>query len=154
MEVTIRPVRAADLPEVITLIAALAVHHQDSATLTLSALERDVLGPNPWVTLLVAQTEGRVQGYVALCPLAQVQYGMRGMDIHHLYVAAHLRGTGIGGRLIAHATAAATAMGCAYVTVGTYPENAAAQRLYLAAGFDPLEGKALRFRKKIAQAGS
>ena len=75
---TIRPFRAPDLPAVLEMIKALAAHHGDAATVTPDRLARDALGEAPWLRLLVAEQAGRLIGYAALCPLAQLQFGVRG----------------------------------------------------------------------------
>ena len=53
--IPIRPALRSDLPMVLDLAHALAAYHGDAATLSLAALERDCLGPAPWVTVLVAE---------------------------------------------------------------------------------------------------
>jgi len=123
---------------------ALAAHHSDVAEVTLDDLRRDTLGPSPWLYLLVA--EG--QGYVALCPMAQLQFGVRGMDIHHLYVVPEARKRGVGRALIGAAVDLAKGLECRFVTVGTHPDNIAAQNAYLALGFAPRGMSGPRFGMK------
>ncbi|AXI44950.1 GNAT family N-acetyltransferase [Sulfitobacter sp. SK012] len=140
---------AEDLPDVLKLVQALAAHHGDTPMATLESLRRDCLGPAPWVTVIVAEADGIV-GYAALCRLAQVQFGVRGMDIHHLFVARAQRAKGIGRLLIEASIAEAAAQQCRYLTVGTHPENDVAPRVYLNAGFDALPPPGPRFRIKLS----
>ena len=105
----IRPAQKSDLPMVLDLAHALAAYHGDTATLTLAALERDCLGPAPWLTLLVAEGVTGLHGYAALCPQMQLQFGARGMDLHHLFVCDTARGRGIGRALIQAITEAGAA---------------------------------------------
>ena len=141
---SIRSVQEADLPCVLEMIHALAAHHGDSAATTLDDLRRDMLGPSAWVQALVAPG----LGYAALTPLVQLQFGVRGMDLHHLFIVPAARGRGVGRALVAASKAHAKAQGCRYLAVGTHPENRAAQQMYLALGFDALERPGPRFRMK------
>ncbi|WP_299779044.1 GNAT family N-acetyltransferase [uncultured Roseobacter sp.] len=148
----IRPVRSDDLQVVLEMVSKLADFHGDVATVTADELARDILGPHPWVRILLAEEAGKVVGYAALCPLAQMQFGARGMDMHHLYVAKSARGTGVGKALIKASEALARAEGCRYLMVGTHPDNIVAQGIYLAMGFDRLDQAGPRFRIKLAAA--
>lgn len=148
-EIRIHPVQAADLPELHAMVLALARHHGDPETVTMDEIARDVLGDHPWVAVLVAHRAGRPVGYAALCPLAKLQSGQRGMDIHHLYVDAALRGQGIGQMLIASAEATARAMGCAYVSVGTHPRNHTASAIYAHLGFETRAVSGPKFTRRL-----
>lgn len=94
----IRPIDETDLEDVLEMIHGLAVHHGDIATVTVDDLRRDTLGPAPWVQILVAPA----MGYAALTPLAQMQFAVRGMDVHHLFVREPREGKGSGGRSSMH----------------------------------------------------
>ena len=148
-DLTIRPVTEEDLPSVLNMIRALAAHHDDTPTVTLETLRRDALGDAPWLIVLVAEAQGRLVGYAGLCPLAQLQFGVRGMDMHHLFVAEGQRGSGVGRALIDAAIARSKALGCRYMTVGTHPDNEKAAEVYRAAGFEPLPPPGPRFRIKF-----
>ena len=87
---------------------------------------------------MVAEREGEIIGYAALTPLTQLQYGVRGMDIQHLYVAEPERGQGVGRRLIEASIAHAKKKGCRFVVVGTNNDNTKAQAVYRQIGFDDL----------------
>ena len=145
----IRPATKPDLPMVLDLAHALAAYHGDAATLSLAALERDSLGPTPWVTLLVAEGTTGLHGYTALCPQMQLQFGARGMDLHHLFVCDTARGKGVGRALVRAALEHARGQGCTYVTVGTDQQNRRAQSFYRRAGFDQTTPDP-RFRVKLA----
>ena len=149
MKIKTRRARSPDMPKVIEMIQCLSRHHGDVATIDLATLERDAVGANPWITLLVAEVGGHLQGYAALCPLMQVQFGVRGMDMHHLFVLPDARGRGVGQALISASITQAKAQGCRYIMVGTAPENSAAQNVYRAAGFDDMPPSGPRFRMKF-----
>ncbi|MCX7558525.1 GNAT family N-acetyltransferase [Sulfitobacter sp. F26204] len=148
-ESSIRPVESEDLPLVLDMVQGLAAHHGDAAQVTLSDLARDCLGTEPWLRVLVAQEGRALLGYTALCPLAQLQFGVRGMDMHHLFVQPKARGAGVGRALIAASLALTKSLGCRYLTVGTHPGNKAAAAIYQAAGFESLAPPGPRFRMKF-----
>lgn len=140
----IRPLVETDVPDVVRMICALATHHGDVATVDDASLRRDALGPHPWLHVLVA--EGK--GYCALYGQAQAQYGVRGMEVHHLYVEPAARGSGFGRALMDAARTHAQTLGCRYLTVGTHVDNEAAQAMYHAIGFDRMDTAGPRFRMK------
>ncbi|QUJ75873.1 GNAT family N-acetyltransferase [Sulfitobacter albidus] len=132
---TVRPILDTDLDPVLKMIHALAAHHGDAAVITKDTLARDALGAVPWLHVLVAEGARGLVGYAALCPLAQLQFGVRGMDMHHLFVAPDMRGRGLGRRLTQASVAHARDLGCRYLTVGTHPDNHGAAAAYRAMGF-------------------
>ena len=146
-----RPVALPDLPEVLEMAHALAAHHGDTATLTLDALKRDTLGQAPWLTLLIAEAGQNIIGYAALCPLAQLQFGARGMDIHHLFVNATVRRQGVATTLINACVTVAAARDCRYLTVGTHPNNRIAAGIYPALGFSDMPPPGPRFRLSLTR---
>lgn len=148
----IRPPAPEDLPGLLALVSALARFHGQEPLASLDSLGADVLGDAPWVQVRLAEVEGALAGYVAVLPLARFQFGQRGIDIHHLYVAEPWRGHGIGGALVAEALRLGAAMGASYCTVTATPDNRAAQAFYASLGFKdaprfgarfwtPIEGK-------------
>ena len=148
-QITIHPATKPDLPTILSMVHALAAHHEDTPDLSLRTLKRDILGIPPWATTLIAKTQAHPIGYVTLCPLIQLQWGARGMDMHHLFVQPDWRGQGVATRLINAAIKTAAGMGCTYMTVGTHPDNHSAQQLYLNARFSPLPDRGPRFSIKI-----
>lgn len=146
---SVRPARPDDVPHLAAMVAALAAHHGDTATLTEDDLHRDLFGPPPWLTVLVAEDKGTVIGYAALCPLMQLQFGARGMDMHHLFVEPAHRGRGVGQALVAACRTAATQARCRYLSVGTHPDNHAAQAFYERQGFQRRDGSFPRFALRL-----
>lgn len=98
---------------------------------------------------LVAYVEGKTIGYAALLPLAQIQFGKRGLDIHHLYVATAFRRMRVGRALIDAAIYVARDAGCAFLMVGMHPDNVDGQAGYLASGFADARIGGTRFGMKI-----
>ena len=141
----IRPATPADLPEILAMVQALAHHHGDTATASPDTLSRDLFGPHPWATTLVAQETGPLIGYATLTRSVQLQTGRRGMDLHHLFVVETARNDGTGRALIATAVALARSEDVAQMTVSTAPDNPKAAALYPQAGFEPYTSQAARF---------
>jgi GNAT superfamily N-acetyltransferase len=144
-----RPARPSDLPQILAMVEALARHHGDEPRLSLAALDADVFGTPPWLRILVAEVDDALVGFAALQPLSQLQFGQRGMDLHHLYVEPHLRGCGIGRALVAASIDYARALRCQFLAVGTHPDNAAAQAFYLAFGFEARPNVSPRFGLRL-----
>lgn len=130
-----RDVEKTDAGRLLSMARALAAHHGDAATVTAKTIERDVFGENPWVYVLVLEIDGEVVGYSALCPLIHFQAGVRGIDMHHLFVEEGFRAVGLGRQLIEASIRKARELSCGYMKVGTHPDNKDAQATYLACGF-------------------
>ena len=128
--VSVRALKYADIPEVRDMIAALAAHHGDEATLTDAALMRLSLGQDSPLRLFVAEHAGALAGYSAICTFVQLQYGRQIADLHHLFVRPEVRRLGVGQALIAHARDWAREVDCAVLSVGTATENVEAHAFY------------------------
>ncbi|WP_112802702.1 GNAT family N-acetyltransferase [Neorhizobium sp. S3-V5DH] len=148
--VTIRSAKSRDLPELNEMIAALAAHHNDPAAITPEKLERDLFGPMPWITALVADTGSGLIGYAILVPLYRAQEGTRGMDLHHLFVRDGHRGHGIGQHLVARAREIAKNAGCDYLSVSAATGNFAAHRFYEHMDFKPRPVTGMRYMQALA----
>ena len=142
----VRRAEAADLSVLLDMVQALACHHGDEPAATLESLAADM----QWGTIfLVARVGDEVVGYAALLPLAQIQFGRRGLDIHHMFVRAAFRGLHVGRALIDAGLDVARDAGCDYVMVGTHSENTAAQAMYRACGFSDAPVGGPRFGMRV-----
>jgi len=148
--VSIRHARPSDLAELTEMIAALAAHHGDASAMTLETLKRDLFGPMPWITALVADAGEELIGYAILIPLYRATEGQRGMELHHLYVRDGQRGNGIGQHLVARARDCARAQGCDYLSVSATTGNFAAHRFYEQLDFIPRPVTGMRFLQPLA----
>jgi len=148
--VTIRAAKSHDLPELNEMIVALAVHHGDAAAMTPEKLERDLFGPTPWIQALVADSSEGLLGYAILVPLYRAQTGMRGMDLHHLFVRDGHRGNGIGHHLVSRAREIARTADCDYLSVSAATGNFAAHRFYEQMDFQPRPVTGMRYMQAIA----
>ena len=147
----IRTVTAADLPQVLDLVRALAKHHGDAPQASLESLMRDLFGPVPWAQGLVADEDGVLQAYTLLMPLMRAHLGQRGLDLHHLFVAEPARGAGLGKAMIRAVRAHALAMGCDYLTASTQEANAEARDFYIHHGFTPAPPSPWRFAMDLSR---
>lgn len=138
--VSIRPARRED---VAAIVAMLADDHLGRARERIetplpaayyAAFERVERDPN--LTLVVAESEGRVVGCLQLAVLAGIssQGGVRGL-LEDVRVAADCRSRGIGEQLVQWAIAEAKARGCNLVELLTHSSRVDAQRFYKRLGF-------------------
>ncbi len=127
---TIRAARQGDLQQILDMITLLAECHGDKARISAVDLDRDLFGPAPWITALVAEAGGRLIGYAMLVPSYRAVEGMRGMDLHHLFVREGHRSHGIGRHLVARAREHARIAGCGYLSVSAATGNFGAHRFY------------------------
>ncbi|RXT53590.1 GNAT family N-acetyltransferase [Bradyrhizobium betae] len=138
--VSIRPARRDDVP---AMIAMLADDHLGRArervedplpALYYEAFERVERDPN--LTLVVAESEGRVVGCLQLAVLSGIssQGGSRGL-LEDVRVATDCRSRGIGEQLVQWAVSEAKARGCNLVELLTHASRVDAQRFYKRLGF-------------------
>jgi GNAT superfamily N-acetyltransferase len=117
----------------------------------------DALGEHAVVSLLVAERDATLVGFLAWMPTYDLQHGTRGGTVIGLYVVPALRGLGIALELVAAAAAAVQAAGGSFLHGGAYDRNGPVGRVYerIAIGFDSAEcflgGRA--FRRVAALAG-
>jgi GNAT superfamily N-acetyltransferase len=145
----IRKARETDLAAVLEMVGQLARHHGDEPHASLAGLERDLFGPAPWVTALVADRGTSLLGYAILCRMYRAQFGERGVDLHHLFVVERARNSGVGRRLVEAALDEARRWGCTFLAVGTHPENFRAQRFFEKLGFERAPQGGPRFRTAV-----
>lgn len=148
--ISIRAAKPRDLPELNEMIALLAKHHGDAAASTPEQLERDLFGPLPWISALVAETDEGLIGYAILVPLYRAQDGARGMDLHHLFVRDGHRGHGVGQHLVSRARDTARNAGCGYLSVSAATGNVQAHRFYENMDFVPRPVTGMRYMQALA----
>ena len=151
MTVTIRPLRGQDLKAIVCLIEGLALFHDDVARIDPDTLARDALSDDPWLRVIVAEREDALVGYAALLRTAQLQFGARGMDLHHIFVVPNARRQGVGQALLTEARAIARAEHCTYLTVGTDPINDRAAAFYQRNGMTRRPQQGPRFIARLDQ---
>ena len=127
---TIRTARQGDLQQIHDMITLHAECHGDTAKISAADLDRDLFGANPWITALVAEAGGRLIGYALLVPLYRAMEGLRGMELHQIFVRDGHRGHGIGRHLVSRAREQARIAGCGYLSVSAATGNFGAHRFY------------------------
>ncbi|PRX11814.1 UNVERIFIED_ORG: putative N-acetyltransferase YhbS [Martelella mediterranea] len=147
---TIRKAVEADIPQILEMIGLLAAFHDDVLETSAESLRRDLFGPAPWVTALVADSGSTLLGYALMTPLYRAQQGKRGMDLHHLFVRDGHRNHGVGQHLIARARDFAKAAGCAYMSVSAATGNTRAHQFYQQMEFVARPVTGMRYLQTLA----
>ena len=127
---TIRVARPGDLQQILDMMALHAECHGDMAKISAVDLDRDLFGASPWISALVAEAGGRLIGYALLVPMYRALEGLRGMELHQIFVRAGHRGHGIGRHLVSRARDHARTAGCGYLSVSAATGNFGAHRFY------------------------
>ncbi len=148
---TITPARPADLPEILRMVRALSAFHGDTAKVTLEQLQSFFFDTGAPASALLAWDGDTVIGYAGLLPHLRLHSGGKTLDVQHLYIVETHRGRGVGRALIAAARELADKTGCFRLTIGTDPDNTAAQAAYRAMGWDDITGAGPRFQMLLAE---
>ena len=101
---------------------------------------------DPYTWFRVAEVEGELVGYVVARIVAQQG------EIANIAVIPAQQGTGLGGRLLDAAVAAADAEDCEAVWLEVRVSNNAAQRLYASRGFEPIGRRRGYYRAPVEDA--
>jgi L-amino acid N-acyltransferase YncA len=131
----IRPMRAADAPEVLAIYQSGLDSGQASFETTAPAWAAFDAARLPLHRHVAADAAtGRVLGWTAASPVSD-RCVYAGVIEHSVYVALDVRRGGIGAALLAALTGSAEAAGIWTVQSGVFPENTASLRLHERAGF-------------------
>lgn len=139
-DLTLRAATAADLPEIVALLA------DDALGRTRERLEDPLpdcyraafaaIAADPNQELLVAEQDGEVAGCLQLSYLPGLSLqGAWRLQIEGVRVAAGRRGQGLGERMIAHAVERGRARGCRLVQLTSNRSRTDALRFYERLGF-------------------
>lgn len=145
----VREARSSDTDSIVQLVGKLAAHHGDVAVLTPNDLARDAFGEVAWIYVLVAEADSELIGYAALCGLIRLHFGVRGLDMHHLFTEPRFRGRGVGRGLVDACKTKAKALSCSYLSVGTHPDNHEAQAFYESLGFTRRDSHPPKFSLRL-----
>lgn len=145
MSLTIRPAEPADYPEVVRMIRALQVHvgETELPKVTVEALMAEGPQGHGNFKVLIAEQD---RTSVGLCLYTLAFSGWRGTSgifVEDLYVEPHLRGAGIGKRLLKAALEAEKDRGAAFIKLEIALANTSALAFYRRIGFDLHEGEGL-----------
>jgi GNAT superfamily N-acetyltransferase len=114
---TLRPAVAADLPDIVRLIRALAEyeHLLHETTVTVDELRDVLFGPLPRCHAIVAESGDETVGMALIYYTFSTFKARSNIFIEDLYVEPAHRGAGIGLALMRHIARRAVAEGCARV---------------------------------------
>lgn len=144
MECEINPMQPGDWDAVRAIYLDGLTSGKSSFETEAPSLERWDAAHHPH-SRLVARYAGRVVGWAALAPTS-TRRCYAGVAEVSVYVAAEVRGQGIGKRLLETVIASAEQHGIWTLQGATFPENTASIRLQLACGF-----RIVGRRERIAQ---
>ncbi len=114
MATTIRPANAADVPQILTFIRALAAYEREPNAVT--ATEADLLhhgfGVNPFYFCLIAEHDGQPAGFALYFFNYSTWKGRPGLYLEDIFVQPEFRGLGIGKALLQKVAAIAVERDC------------------------------------------
>ena len=110
----IRPATRADVPEIVSLIRALAVYEKrpHEVELDAAALAEHLFGPRPYAECLMAEDAGAVVGFALFFHNYSTFGGKPGIYLEDLFVILEARGRGHGKALFVELAKLATARNC------------------------------------------
>ena len=111
---TIRPVTINDVPDIFSLIQALAEYEKlsDKVTGNIESLQEDLFGASPCIEAIVAEIEpNQIVGFALFFTSYSSFLTRRGIYLEDLFVLAEYRGTGIGKALITNLAKIAVSRG-------------------------------------------
>jgi GNAT superfamily N-acetyltransferase len=141
MATTIRPATAADVPQILIFIRALAAYERapDAVSATEEGLLRDGFGPHPYYECLMAEHDGKPAGFALYFYNYSTWMGRPGIYLEDLFVQPELRGLGIGKALLQRVAAAAVEKGCQRMQWAVLDWNTPAIDFYKAMGAEFLD---------------
>jgi GNAT superfamily N-acetyltransferase len=141
METMIRTATAADVPQILAFIRALAAYEREphAVTATEADLLRDGFGPNPFYFCLIAEHNGRPAGFAFYFFNYSTWVGKPGLYLEDIFVQPEFRGLGIGKALLERVAAIAVEKGCPRLQWEVLDWNTPAIDFYRAMGAEFLD---------------
>ncbi len=141
MLTTIRPAAAADIPQILVFIRALAAYERepDAVTATEADLLRDGFGQHPLFQCLIAEHEGAPAGFAFYFFNYSTWLGRPGLYLEDLFVLPEFRGLGIGKALLQRIAAIAVERNCPRLQWEVLDWNTPAIEFYRAMGAEFLD---------------
>jgi GNAT superfamily N-acetyltransferase len=136
---TVRPATAADVPQILTFICALADYERllDQVVATEDGLREALFGPRPYAEVAIAEDAERPLGFALFFHTFSTFLGQPGIYLEDLFVVPDARGRGVGRALLKHLAALAIARRCGRVEWAVLNWNAPAIRFYESLGARP-----------------
>ncbi|MCC0064969.1 MAG: GNAT family N-acetyltransferase [Defluviimonas sp.] len=136
--IRIRPAERRDAPQINAALRALSRTMGDTHAADDRLIERAGFGETPAFHALLAEQAGAVIGAALYSPLLSTTRGATGAHVSDLWVAAALRGQGLGARLLAAVRDRAQAQwGAGFLRLAVYHDNHRAAAFYAGLGFLP-----------------
>jgi GNAT superfamily N-acetyltransferase len=141
MQTTIRTATAADVPQILAFIRALAAYERepDAVTATEEGLLEHGFGSNPFYSCLIAECDGMSAGFALFFFNYSTWMGRPGLYLEDLFVEPKLRGLGIGKALLQRVAAIAVEKNCPRLQWEVLDWNAPAIEFYRAMGAEFLD---------------
>lgn len=140
-EVTIRPIRSEDVPEVVAMVHELAAHEgmAEHCRLRPEQLHEALFRDRAALFGIVAEAEGAVGGFALYFLNFSTWDGVHGVWAEDVYVRPELRGRGVGRALWSHLARFALDNGYTRVDCVTLHDNALGMAAHLALGARPMD---------------
>lgn len=137
---SIRAANAADVPEILRLIQALAEYEKlrDEAVATVDDLRQTLFGARPAAEVLLAESDGRAVGMALFFQNYSTFLGKPGIYLEDLFVEPALRGQGIGKALLQAVARLAVERGCGRFEWSVLDWNQPAIDFYQSLGARPM----------------
>jgi GNAT superfamily N-acetyltransferase len=137
----IRAATAADVPQILAFIRALAEFERapEAVKATEEGLLRDGFGPDPFYYCLIAEHDGRPAGFAFYFFNYSTWVGRPGIYLEDLFVHPEFRGLGIGKALLRQVAAIAVERGCQRMNWAVLDWNTPAIDFYRTAGAEFLD---------------
>jgi len=141
MDTIIRTAIAADVPQILAFVRALAVYERepDAVSATEEGLLRDGFGPNPFYSCLIAEHGDKPAGFALYFFNYSTWMGRPGLYLEDLFVEVEFRGLGIGKALLQRVAAIAIEMNCPRLQWEVLDWNTPAVDFYRAMGAEFLD---------------
>ena len=141
MGTKIRPATAADVPQILDFIRALATYERepDAVTATEAGLLRDGFGASPFYLCHIAERDGEPAGFALYFFNYSTWKGCPGLYLEDLFVQPEFRGLGIGKALLQQVAAFAVEKGCPRLQWEVLDWNTPAIDFYKAMGAEFLD---------------
>lgn len=141
MQPTIRRATAADVPQILAFVRALAAFERepDAAVATEADLLRDGFGPKPFYFCLIADCDGQPAGFALYFFNYSTWAGRPGLYLEDIFVQPAFRSLGIGKALLQRIAAIALENNCSRVQWEVLDWNTPAIDFYRAMGAEFLD---------------